>query len=116
MERSHVTIRAAASEVSEQEGIQSVMKPNRASERFSSFFMHLINIHLDMLFRKKMDIDLQKAHSKRLQSLERKIPIETASFDKFFRDFIGPGICCWYCRLALQGRKNIFEKVSFLGA
>lgn len=52
MDRSHVTIRAAASEVSEQEGIQSVMKPNRASERFSSFFMPLINI-LDMLFRKK---------------------------------------------------------------
>ena len=51
MDRSHVTIRAAASEVSEQEGIQS----NEASEGFG----YVVHAHhqytaiLDMLKKKK---------------------------------------------------------------
>ena len=59
-------------------------------------------------FPGKMDIDLQKTHKKTSSEFGAKFPVETASFDKFFRDFTGPGICCCYCRMALQGRKNTY--------
>ena len=78
--------------------------------KWESLMFHAPHQYSRHAFPGKMDIDLQKTHKKTSSEFGAKFPVETASFDKFFRDFIGPGICCCYCRMALQGRKNIYSK------